>query len=386
MEKLQMKSFGKYLVALFVLVLVVSAFPAQPASAGPGNGNNPDGSFVTGGGWFDSAASAYMPHPGTSVVTPANIGVDWFSPDLRGGGYVTFVEGPAVPPLGTGSLEMGTTSGSDKAQLFNYDYIGTPLAEIGDISYATYRDSSSTNSAVQYPAINLEVDYVGDGSSYTTLVWEPVYPYGASNLAVDTWQTWDTFAPSQTGFGGGWWSSRDIPGVCAFNCFVDWQTILENNPNAKIKYGFGVNVGSGWVGAFTGAVDALSLTVNGEKTVYDFEPVSSPTGKANFAFNSKLKNGDSHGGQVEFQFKAGDLNFHSSGYDWMEFDPDGSSVQFGGLGSLNGVDGYQFTVSATDGSPDTFGIRIWNADDGTVVYDNGVGQAIGGGSIVVHAK
>jgi len=53
--------------------------------------------------------------------------------------------------------------------------MGTLLADIDSITYATYRDSSSTNSPAQYPAINIEVDYVGDGSSYTTLVWEPVY-------------------------------------------------------------------------------------------------------------------------------------------------------------------------------------------------------------------
>jgi hypothetical protein len=43
---------------------------------------------------------------------------------------------------------------------------------------------------------------------------------------------------------------------------------------------------------------------------------------------------------------------------------------------------------ASDGSPDTFRIRIWSKLDGveTVVYDNGTDQAIGGGSIVIHNK
>ena len=46
-------------------------------------------------------------------------------------------------------------------------------------------------------------------------------------------------------------------------------------------------------------------------------------------------------------------------------------------------------IWATDGDPDTFRIRIWwEGEDGVEydVYDNGVEQAIGGGSIVVHAK
>ena len=344
----------------------------------------PTGGFVTGGGWINSPAGAYMPSD-TVVVTEANVDVDWFRNDTRCDGYVAFVEGPGNPPLGSGSLEMGTTASQDKAQLFNYDHIDTLLADIEGISYATYRHSSSTNSAAQYPAINIEVDYVGDGSSYTTLVWEPVYAY--ANLAVDAWQTWDTMAPSQTPFQGGWWSTRDIPGVCAFNCFVDWDTIVQNNPNAKINYGFGVNVGSGWVGTFTGAVDALTLSVTGDTIIYDFEPVAPPTGKATFGFVSKYKKGATvPTGQTEFVFRAADLNFHSSSYDWLVIA--GDTARYKGWGTVNGAGNYRFMLWAKDGDPDTFRIKIWTEvnDVETVVYDNGSHQPIGGGNIVVHKK
>ena len=265
------------------------------------------------------------------------------------------------------------------------------LAAIEGITYATYRHGSSTNPPAQYPAINIDVDYVGDGSSYTTLVWEPIYAYGQSNLAVDKWQTWDTMAPSQTGFQGGWWSTKVIPGVCAFNCFVNWDTIVQNNPNAKIKYGFGVNIGSGWNGAFTGAVDALTLTVNGETTTYDFEPVAppTPTGKASFGFVSKYKKGASvPEGNTEFVFRAAGLNFHSSSYDWLVVT--GSNyAKFKGTGTINGAGDYKFKLWAGDGDPDTFRIKIWEEDalgSETVIYDNGMDQAIGGGSIVVHTS
>jgi hypothetical protein len=364
---------------------------------------DPDGGFVTGGGWIDSPPGAYMPSPsGIVVVTGDNVGVDWFTNDTRYDGYIAFVEGPDNPPLGVGSLEMGTTASQDKAQLFNYDHIGTALADIDAISYATYRSSASTNSAAQYPAINIEVDYAGDGSSYTTLVWEPIYAYGQSNLAIDTWQTWDTMAPSQTSFGGGWWSTKDIPGVCAFNCFVDWDTILQNNPNAKIKYGFGVNVGSGWTGTFTGAVDALTLSVSGGTVTYDFEPVApfDPTGKATFGFVSKYKKGaQTPEGNTEFVFKAADLNFHSSSYDWLVVA--GAKAKFKGTGTINGVGNYGFMLSAIDAEltpstdVDLFRIKIWDKDNGdAIVYDNQMDAlddadpttAIGGGSIVIHTK
>ena len=213
-----------------------------------------------------------------TVVRPSDVEVTWFENDTRSGGDVNFVSGPAVAPYGTGSLEMTTTddtvggSSQAKAQLFTYQHIGVPLADIDGISYWTYRDSSSTNSAAQTISINMEVDYVGDGSSYTTLVWEPIYAYGSSNMSEDTWQLWDTMAPSQTGFAGGWWSTKNIPGVCAFNCFVDWNTIVTNNPDAKIKFGFGFNVGSGWTGEFIGYADGLTLSLAGQSKTYDFEP------------------------------------------------------------------------------------------------------------------
>ena len=42
------------------------------------------------------------------------------------------------------------------------------------------------------------------------------------------------------------------------------------------------------------------------------------TGKANFGFVSKYQHGQSTpDGNTEFQFKAGDLNFHSSSYEWL---------------------------------------------------------------------
>jgi hypothetical protein len=43
-------------------------------------------------------------------------------------------------------------------------------------------------------------------------------------------------------------------------------------------------------------------------------------------------------------------------------------------------------ITAEDGKPDTFRIKIWYEDSAGehVVYDNGSQQALGGGSIVVH--
>ena len=211
---------------------------------------------------------------GTVVVRPGDVGTSWFTADTRTGGSVSFVTGPAPAPLGIGSLQMTTTDafglGQAKAQLFNYSYIGTPLASFDAISYSAYRSSSSTNSAVQTITLNLEVDFNGAATGgFTTLVFEPVYQSGgAAAVATDTWQTWDAYDDGNAV----WWSSRAIPGVCAFDCFVSWSSILAANPNATILGGVGFNVGSGWAGLFTGNADALTIGVGTDVTTYDFEP------------------------------------------------------------------------------------------------------------------
>lgn len=216
----------------------------------------------------------------TTLVTPSNVGVDWFPNDTRAGGHGTFVSGPDTPPLGIGSFQMTTTdtqggSSQAKAQLFNYSYIGASLADIDALSYWAYRSSGSTNPSAQTISLNIEVDFVGDGSSYTTLVFEPIYNGYQGAMLTDQWQLWDAYDDGNAV----WWSTKTIPGICAFNCFVSWDTILTHNPDAKIKYGLGLNVGSGWVGDYSGTTDALSIGVAGNTTEYDFEPYKVATTK-----------------------------------------------------------------------------------------------------------
>ncbi|MHC4325138.1 MAG: hypothetical protein ACYSUX_12815, partial [Planctomycetota bacterium] len=123
--------------------------------------------------------------------------------------------------------------------------------------------------------------------------------------------------------------------------------------------------------------------------VVEYEGSELFTGKATFGFNSKYKKGASEPtGSTEFQFHVGNLNFHSSSYEWLVVT--GSDyAKFKGEGTVNGIGPYKFMLWAGDGEPDTFRIKIWEEDqDGYeyVKYDNGMDQAIEGGSIVVHAK
>lgn len=142
----------------------------------------------------------------------------------------------------------------------------------------------------------------------------------------------------------------------------------------------GFVTGGGWIASPAGAyLTDLSLT-----------------GKANFGFVSKYKKGATvPTGNTEFQFKSGDLNFHSSSYDFLVITMGGTNAQYKGEGTINGSLAptgayYKFMIWARDltpGGDDTFRIKIWYEDGAEmVVYDNGFNQAIGGGSIVIHSK
>ena len=144
----------------------------------------------------------------------------------------------------------------------------------------------------------------------------------------------------------------------------------------------GFVTGGGWIDS---PADACADFCNGA------------TGKANFGFASKYKKGASvPTGQTQFQFKAGDLNFHSSSYDWLVIA--GAKAMYKGTGMINGTGSYSFQINAIDGQVngggdvDKFRIKIKEAG-GSVIYDNQPGAAdnnyptaaLGGGSIKIHS-
>jgi uncharacterized repeat protein (TIGR03803 family) len=147
----------------------------------------------------------------------------------------------------------------------------------------------------------------------------------------------------------------------------------------------GFVTGGGWINAPAGA--------------YPAQPTL--TGKASFGFVSRYKKGaTTPSGQTQFQFQMANFRFHSDVYEWLVVS--GPKAQYKGSGSVNGVDGYGFLLTATDGDVsggggvDKFRIKIWDKVSGEIVYDNvphdgdslddANPQEIGGGSIVIHSK
>jgi hypothetical protein len=114
--------------------------------------------------------------------------------------------------------------------------------------------------------------------------------------------------------------------------------------------------------------------------------------KANFGFVSKYKKGTMvPTGNTEFQFHAGDLNFHSDTYEWLVIA--GAKARFKGTGMINGEGSYKFILTAFDGAinggvdEDKFRIKIWLENEETgeedIIYDNQL-SVIDGGGIKIH--
>jgi hypothetical protein len=157
------------------------------------------------------------------------------------------------------------------------------------------------------------------------------------------------------------------------------EYIIAYDPSA------GFVTGSGWIMSPEGACQFEACT-------------NDTTGKATFGFVSKYKKGAATPtGQTEFQFKAGNLNFHSDSYEWLVVA--GPNAKYKGVGTINGSGNYGFMLTAKDseinggGDVDTFRIKIWDKDNGdAVVYDNKMGTSddsydgteLGGGNIKIH--
>ena len=156
------------------------------------------------------------------------------------------------------------TGASDHWSVYNYDHIGTALAAITALSYSTYTDNTITA-----PALQLEINPEPSGSlHYATLNFEPYMNSSEQALTPYTWQSWNVLT------GKIWLTHTDSTvnnGEGSQGTPITWTELLSDYPNAVIKAGAGVNVGSNW-SAMTGEADAFTIGTTAATTTYNFEP------------------------------------------------------------------------------------------------------------------
>ena len=117
------------------------------------------------------------------------------------------------------------------------------------------------------------------------------------------------------------------------------------------------------------------------------------SGKAHFAFVVRYQDGAiGRGASVDFQVQGVDLVLSSESVDWLVLG--GGIARVRGVGSIKNQPGvYRFQLTAIDGSPDAFRIKIWDST-GAVVYDNQPGarddsnaaSPLGSGNISVKER
>ncbi len=207
---------------------------------------------------------------------------------------VTFVNGPATPPLGTGSVEFRIgANGNDAAQLRHPGYAGTLLPnptpqapaanELSSLSYSTY--TQQDGSGGQAPYIILQIDTDGDAGIEDLLFFEPVYQSAAfcpSNpqpaLVTGQWQTWDAyngcwysvFGTAGSGPGTNTKTLRQISAA-----LPPTSVIANSSPSGlggvRLVTGFGAGAWDNYIGN----ADAFRIGVGANDTVYNFDPTQS---------------------------------------------------------------------------------------------------------------
>jgi hypothetical protein len=229
-------------------------------------------------------------------VTPGNMDGWAFgsfsttSDPVNPGDITELVDGPATPPLGSGSAELATASGAGGDAVFIESSVldGVKLSNLTSLSYSTYVTS---NNGQQFPFIKLtiETDPGQADNAFDAVYFEPPYQApgtgdpsitpGQEATALNTWQSWnvlsgDIYADSAAG-----------PGTDG-ESFADY---LAANPNATIdtdpSAGYdSIRITSGEGGSsdnFTGYVDDVTLGFeNGiggtTNETFDFEDAPEP--------------------------------------------------------------------------------------------------------------
>jgi parallel beta-helix repeat protein len=218
---------------------------------------DPDGGFVTGGGWIESPVGAYLPGPsGTIIIAPENMNdLGWFFWSEGANSSGSLVSGPETPPLGVGSVNL-TVDDTGRHVLAGLGHAGTRLDEIDALTYSTYQSIENTGFDGLAISLQLDIDYDltdADTGWQGRLVFEPYY---TNTVSGGIWQNWDALS-------GEWWSSGS-PGntYCPISNPCTWDEVLTNFPDAGIRdagpgTGFIVlKAGGPWAGGFDGNADA----------------------------------------------------------------------------------------------------------------------------------
>jgi hypothetical protein len=254
------------------------------------------------------------------------------------GTTVGFTKGPANTPLSEGSVEYYSPTQA-QVRLRSTAYHNTLLSTLTEFRYSAYVQSRQNNTDDVY--VILQVDGDGDGIPEGHLIFDPslqTAPYITGSMPdqgptlVGIWQTWDMLH-------GLWWDGGNNPaggldpsptqGGTSFSL----ATYISQHPGAKllnqlsaggtgaIRFSFGCPIGSAICGGnFRGNADAFTVGINGQSTIYDFEPSIASAGPDKIAITGNGSNcialhGTGSGGVAPYTYTWSDGSNTSNGAD-----------------------------------------------------------------------
>lgn len=238
---------------------VVYANGASPGDAYTNAGGTNQGQAVGLSGWYYN-----------NVRNNGSVGINkTYAQNGNASAQLITTQGPVDPSskadiefLAGGTLDSGNYRASSSLGSFS---------QFTSMHYDWYRDSSSTNSAVQHPALRILLDRDGDlATTYDRggLVFERAYN-GGGGAATNSWVT-DTVSARTVvwnfGFEFGFGFDIDSDGSAYDDTLSEWQSYM---PKAVIL-GFSAGVGGGW-GPFKGAVDNIGWLIGEQSSSYNFE-------------------------------------------------------------------------------------------------------------------
>ncbi|MFA7285335.1 MAG: peptidoglycan-binding protein [Candidatus Paceibacterota bacterium] len=180
-----------------------------------------------------------------------------------------FVAGPMDPTNGDDSVQI-SVSGSQRRNLATYQFSGTPLASIKQLSFETYNPSTGNGGSANRSAyLNFNVDFDGSDTWQRRLVYVP-----ANNGAViqDQWQKWDAINEGNAmwNYSGANWPVTGELGTT----LKTWSQILTDYSGARIRVNdswLGLRVGEPYNDGYTENVDSFVFGTETETKTFDFE-------------------------------------------------------------------------------------------------------------------
>jgi hypothetical protein len=274
---------ARFSKAFLVAALNLTAVGASHAAVVYSN-LSPLGDHHTGGGVFAPQQRTIINSAGATgwrynnAASGGSVGID--TTFARSGDGSVRLQGTQNASRADILYVAGSTAGpnSNLGLTSNYSAHLGALSGLDAFSFDWFREVGTGARNNLAPAFRVLLDR--DGKLNTLfdrgeLIFELVYQPGAAFVAPRNQWITSTASGSaylhNTGLGLGRAYNINRTGYAYDGTLDQWQG--SRQLNSAVILGFGVSMGSGWGGAYKGAVDNISWTINGQTTKTNFEVV-----------------------------------------------------------------------------------------------------------------